>query len=481
MADRVVTVEAVERFLQRNGPGYLKLLGAVRGACDEARARLGAGIVRNVYGRADKQDKTDLAEKAFKAPAKIARAVSRLGHARLEEIEDIIGLTVVVHYPDQVALVEAFVIPLLDMRRVRLNVSKEKKERGYYATHIVFQSDHTDHQNLRCELQIKTMLHDAWAAKTHDLIYKPQTAHDSRFDRMMGLFAESLQGIEILSETLRDMIEERWAAESQWRRILRRTMFDSVPAWVDEDLPAGAAEIRAKLIAEAEKLERSANDDEAIQSIASQINGLSRTNRREAYLLEGYLAMLTDRPADRRRAEARALDWLAIAPGEFHAGRAGEHDVWSVPLILHACGNPEKAIEASEMILAAGGDVSPQICQVVSFNLADFLVEQACFQLPQDPVEQAELKARIENLDAAAIPLRELDETPFLDLEGMIDVAFAADAEILRGAIKKIESGNVGVPSGEAKAAQAYYDVHIRLGWRRLLEAEAKEALLGRK
>jgi ppGpp synthetase/RelA/SpoT-type nucleotidyltranferase len=481
MAKQTATVEGVERFLQRHGSGYLKLLATVRAAADHVSDKLGAGIVRTIYGRTEKQDKTDLVEKAFKAPAKIARAAARSGHARFEEIDDIIGLTVVVHYPDQIALVESSVVPLLDQRRIRLLTSKEKTERGYYATHLLFQSDHTDHQNLRCELQIKTMLHDAWAAKTHDLTYKPQTSHDSRFDRMMGLFAESLQGIEILSETLRDMIEERWAAESRWRRILRRTMFESVPAWVDENFSAEALSIREKLIEASEHLERAQDDDAAIQGLASAINVLSRTHLREAYLLEGYLAMLTDRPGDRQRAERRAIEWLAIAADEFREKRALERDVYSVPLILHACGNPEKAIEASEMLLAGGDDFSPALCQVVSFNLADFLVEQACFQLPADLAEQAELRSRIEALMSRAAPLRADDETPFLDLEGMIDVAFATDSRTLAGAIRKIELGNSHVPEGETETAQAYYEVHIRLAWRRLLEAEAKEALLGRR
>jgi ppGpp synthetase/RelA/SpoT-type nucleotidyltranferase len=481
MSKQGITVEGVERFLQRKGPAYLKLLEAVRTAAEGASQKLGVGIVRSIYGRADKQDKTDLAEKSFKAPSKIAKAAARLGHSRLEEIDDIIGLTVVVHYPDQIRLVELSLVPLLANRRIGIHDNKEKKERGYYATHLVFQSDHTDHQDLRCELQIKTMLHDAWAAKTHDLTYKPQTSHDSRFDRMMSLFAESLQGIEILSETLRDMIQERWAAESRWRKILRRTMFESVPAWVDEDFSPEALAIRGRLIAAAERLERERDDDSVIQPLASDINILGRTQPREAYLLEGYLAMLTDRSADRQRAERRALEWLTIAPKEFSAGRARERDLYSVPLILHACGNPEKAIEASEMLLEAGGDFSPKLCHVVSFNLADFLVEQACFQLPSDPGEQAEMRERIESLLAAAAPLRQQEPTAFLDLEGMIDVAFASDAKTLEGAIRKIEQGNRQVPDREVETAQAYHDVHIRLAWRRLLEAEAKEAFLGRR
>jgi ppGpp synthetase/RelA/SpoT-type nucleotidyltranferase len=473
----LVTVEVVERYLQRHGSAYLKLLASVQSACNHAEQKLGAGVVRTVYGRAEKQTKTDLVEKAFKSPPKIAKAASRSGTDNLQEIEDIIGLTVVVHYPDQIQLLESIVVPLLDKRRVRLNTRNEKKERGYYATHLNFLSDHTDHQDLRCELQIKTMLHDAWAAKTHDLTYKPRAAHDSRFDRMMGLFAESLQGIEILSETLRDMIEEKWAAENRWRRILRRTMFESVPAWVDQELSEDAVKIRAMLIAEAKELERAADDDSAVQSIASMINKLGRNNLREAYLLEGYLAMLTDRPGDRKRAERRALEWLTIAPREFEAGRAKDHDVWSVPLILHACGDLEKAIEASELILSSGDEISPKIRQTVSFNLADFLVEQACFQLPSDTTEQADLRARIESLAAAAASLRAEDDTPFLDLEGMIDVAFASEANILRDAIGKIERGNRAVPQAEIETAQAYYDVHIRLAWRRLLDAESREAL----
>jgi hypothetical protein len=141
---------------------------------------------------------------------------------------DIIGLTVVVYYPDQIEIV---------VREVRahqglfLGVEKDAPvtRNGYHAHHIVVQSNDPAHADLRCEVQVKTMMHDARAAKMHDLNYKPQGYTDKRLSAMMGVFGDALQSIEKQSELLRNLIHERWNAEVGRRRAARRTLFSQLP------------------------------------------------------------------------------------------------------------------------------------------------------------------------------------------------------------------------------------------------------------
>lgn len=98
------------------------------------------------------------------------------------------------------------------------HVSKD----GYHAHHMVFLSDEAKHADLHCEVQVKTMLHDAWAAKTHDLNYKPQGQTDKRLSRMMQVFGDALEFIEVQSELLRHLIHERWNTEVERRWQLSR-------------------------------------------------------------------------------------------------------------------------------------------------------------------------------------------------------------------------------------------------------------------
>lgn len=472
------TVEDVNSFLNEKHPEYAKLLGTVKQVVAEAEKQLGAEVVRTTYTRQSKQAKTNLTFKDCKAPEKIAKKAQKLAEGQsLANITDVIGITVVVYYPDQIDVVYKFMADALKGKYVGDGGSTEKKERGYYARHIDFLSEHTAHRGLYCEVQIKTMLHDAWAAKTHDLTYKPQGIHDNRLDRMMSMFAETLQAVDVMSETLRDMIKERWAIDKRWRKALQKTIYNYVPAWASaRSFPKEGRSIRKWLLVNGERLAGLDRNNRKLQEVASKIDKVAKESPRHGYLLDGYFALMTDHEEDRERARRRALDWLKIAMGTPIVGKAQEYDVWSVPLMLQACGNLELAIEASERILRDKDDLPPELVKAVSFNLANFLVEQACYGLPAAEAEQDTLKTRIEDLIEKARDLENEDNTPFLDLKGMIKVAFSNEAVELREAIGMIEEANSKAPENEREVAQAYYDLNIRLAWRRLLDVESRES-----
>lgn len=94
----------VRTFLNNNDARLRELLSKVREECDKVRDELGVSVVRNIYGRDDKQITSP-----FKTPEKIAIAISRLrergGNHPVSAVQDIIGLTVVVYYPDEIARV----------------------------------------------------------------------------------------------------------------------------------------------------------------------------------------------------------------------------------------------------------------------------------------------------------------------------------------------------------------------------------------
>lgn len=169
------TILEVTRFLSdpRKRP-YAALLDRVAASCNAARNRLGPNVVSRVYGRGDKQG-GDL----FKSPSKIASKLARKRCGGVpcmpREITDIVGLTVVVQYPDQVRKLIAEVTADLDPHGIRAGKIGKVEKPGYFATHADLVSSNAVHGGLACQLQVKTMLHDAWSAKMRDLTLLPSS------------------------------------------------------------------------------------------------------------------------------------------------------------------------------------------------------------------------------------------------------------------------------------------------------------------
>jgi hypothetical protein len=319
---------------------------------------------------------------------------------------------------------------------------------------------------------------------THDLTNKPRVRNDDRLSRMMNAIAETLQAIEVQSETVRDLIHERWNADQAWRDALQSYSFKSLPNWVSMDgYGVEAKELRNLIEANEGHLRTAPDSDPAYQSIAVRVHRLCENVVREGYILRAYLAVVRGQEAEREAAIESALQWLSVADGELREGRAKSYEVWSIPLVLQACGDLAAAIWAGHQLRGGFPSLSEREQKIVSFNLANHLVEDSYFAFPARASEltgragdsfQAAKRA-IEKLMDIAAPLRAEDETAFLDLDGMFAVVFSEKAKEIEAGIEKITAGNTNVPDDARQAASAYYNLHIRMAWRRLLELETSE------
>ena len=160
----------VRMFLAEKGPKYQVLVEQVRSVC-ETIASEQPETVRHIYGRDEKQEGARLANASLKAPNKIAKKwlTNFKPEDAFSEVPDIAGLTAVIYDPHQITGFITVVANKLSSRRINASTPKVKKSDGYYATHVVFTSRNIEHVGLKCELQVKTMLHEAWSSKTHDL------------------------------------------------------------------------------------------------------------------------------------------------------------------------------------------------------------------------------------------------------------------------------------------------------------------------
>jgi len=145
-----------------------------------------------------------------------------------------VGLTLVVSYPDQID----DVIHVLEEELKHASIIIEERENhqrknGYFATHLVCRGVQGV-EILKCEIQLKTLLHDAWSAKMHDLTYKPVGMLDPRLAALMASIADTIDSVENQSQLIRGMIKASWNVEEKARRAARQTFLRVVPARIED-------------------------------------------------------------------------------------------------------------------------------------------------------------------------------------------------------------------------------------------------------
>ena len=471
----VALVKEVDAFLNETRKrNYRQLLESVESACKRAKDRLGPNVVSRVYGRNDKQ-----AGLIFKTNTKIAEKLARKREADSgaspRSITDVIGMTVVVHYPDQIEILIRTVLAELTRESIDSQKVERVRKPGYFATHVDLLSHNAAHDGLFCELQVKTMLHDAWSAKMHDLNYKPAGVIDPRLDAMMRVVADSLESIEAQSQTLRDLITERWRFEARWRAAARGKMFESMPAWLmsSEFFSDGAKALRADLERDRELIHDAESGSDVLRTYVERITRLKTASLREGWVLSAYLGSLRSDEVHAEFASRAIEDWLehALAALNLPESRITLKEIWSAPLACYAIGEIDRGITMSRALLSDARVDLDGMRSVLRFNLANFLTEKEYFaQSSAD--EREHLRTEVEFLITECDNLEAEDPSVFHDLRGMVCVAFANTATDVSAALPLIEMGRSEAPESSRGIADAYYKLHARLAWRRLLELE---------
>jgi ppGpp synthetase/RelA/SpoT-type nucleotidyltranferase len=462
----------VEKFLKDKEKQYITFLDDVRGVAQTMKAHFGGDFVREIYSRKAKQGSE------LKSAAKIAKALAAErkndDSASAYSITDIVGLTILVYYPDQICAGAKW---MWENHGLKAEVKKNEYMHGdgYHAHHMVFFSTDARYPKLSCEVQIKTMLHDAWAAKGHDLNYKPHGKTDARLSRMMQLFGDSLQSIEVQSEVLRNMIHARWNAETNRRQLVRKAVW--IELGRDQTLDPEAMGLLEEIKNAAKKTEMTSGNLQAWNDIFDRIIKLGEPSRRDGVWLAVNMAMVSSKPEHISFASSEVGDFLKSSNKLKPTGMIVERDVWSLPLALSACGDFVSAIDISQRSLDERKDLGARSIITLKFNMANYLAEEACFSAPKDDEERSALRTRIELLIAECTSTKEeIIPNGFQDLRAMVEVALSDDPAKLRLAIDEIHQAMQSVPAKYADYASPYLELHLRVAWRRLLEVEAEKS-----
>jgi ppGpp synthetase/RelA/SpoT-type nucleotidyltranferase len=165
--------------------------------------------------------------------------------APFDEITDLAGVRVVCLYlPDIVAIEQIIREEFVVSEKVDKLTEKASDQFGYGAIHFVVKlgsaskgARYDDLKDLSCEIQVRTVLQDAWAIIDHHLVYKKESAVPKRLQRKLnslaGLFETADDQFQRLREERGEYVQEVRESQNQPEQFLATEInFDSLKEYL---------------------------------------------------------------------------------------------------------------------------------------------------------------------------------------------------------------------------------------------------------
>lgn len=166
----------------------------------------------------------------------------KASEASLFDTPDIVGLTVVVPYPSGISLVSEALDGLVDAGElvaidygrgdggtgIVTRFGRALGSKGYFACHYNVRLPGAGDQQPICEIQVKTLLHDAWGAKTHDLTYKPTGRIGEELLESFDLLGGNLANLDKQSDALRYSIVRAAEVRERKRRAVQIALLTGI-------------------------------------------------------------------------------------------------------------------------------------------------------------------------------------------------------------------------------------------------------------
>lgn len=155
-----------------------------------------------------------------------------------DEIDDFAGVRVVLYRISDIPVIESFLAEEFSVKKVE-NKSKQlgASEMGYGGTHMVVSlgsnyngAKHRGIKKLRCEIQIRTVLQDAWSTISHSLLYK---THLSMPINMQREFNNLSSLLEIADSNFERIIRDKEVLAAEAREESQRSSFLTLPISVE--------------------------------------------------------------------------------------------------------------------------------------------------------------------------------------------------------------------------------------------------------
>ncbi len=152
-----------------------------------------------------------------------------MGKQELPVITDLIGIRVICAFLEDIAEVEKQIVANFNIVEIeKKGASRTFSEFGYESVHVLIKipdklTSNTDVKlppGLVCEIQIRTILQDAWAEVEHELVYKSEfSPFDLPLRRKLATMNASLSLADIIFQEIRDY-QNKLKKEMDFRRSM---------------------------------------------------------------------------------------------------------------------------------------------------------------------------------------------------------------------------------------------------------------------
>lgn len=197
---------------------------------------------------------------------------------KLVALTDMMGIRIICAFIEDLHNVEQQVKDLFDVKEVEYKGSGQNfREFGYESIHVLVaipddcMPEHCDVEipaNIVCEIQIRTILQDAWAEVEHELIYKTEfTPFDMPLRRKLASINASLSLADTIFQEIRDY-QNKLQMETAARR---ESFYEKVDETTSEVSPEKKA--KKKEIARISPFVRGTIDDMLLEAIHAHNNG----------------------------------------------------------------------------------------------------------------------------------------------------------------------------------------------------------------
>jgi hypothetical protein len=456
-----VTSQEVAAFLNANAWRYLDVLRVVKDLlADYMASDEGRGVVYTIYSRGQKQRGGGEFKDVWQIKWNVNE--SRRGDEPLfaiQDVDDIIGVTLVCNYRWQIELAEKFLLSCEKAGNLVVLEAEDKDLRGYKARHLVVGLPDPKYTGIQCELQLKSVLHDAWARWAHDLIYKPRGALPIGMYDQMAAVSKQLEATDEMIAAFKRQIEQSWDRLRERREAssfeIVSAMWDVLPD--DDERRQTLGPIAQELI------------DHPTKYRASDVGGILQ--RIEDFADGSYdlpvCWAITTLAALR---EDDDLDQLALDRIERCIGASDElvHRIGAFSLKAQALfmfNQLPDAVEASLLALDCaqryGNEETLALCRL---NVATFLAELGDKRM--GPSARA-LMAKVKEFRDGEENLQRVE----LDTLGLVEIVFGETREAVAEGMRLCKAALAKEP--ENPAAQRYCELHTLLAEDKLAQLAA--------
>ncbi|HEX8365026.1 MAG TPA: hypothetical protein VF603_07065 [Allosphingosinicella sp.] len=462
----------VDRFLEQKGPDYERFLEDVlRELARYRERRKNSSVVYRVYSRADKQARGERLKSRLGIATKLAEWREKNSRCKVSEIHDIIGITVVVYFEKEIPI---FCHGLTDMRSDVFEIVSDEliSKDDYNARHIIVgkrvgAARERLSVKLLCEIQVKSLLHDGWATRTHDLTYKTKERKDPRIEEQVSALTKLVKSLEEQSDVLRSYIVKDDEDDEVRRDGAVSQLFFQTTQRPATETESEISDMASALLGGRDYFAKCPENDPLLVALLDRWKRVNSTTG-ECRVVSRFMVLLalvrTARDFDSEAIET-IESWIERSTS--NEERAGA--LTYKALALWALGDLARAIDAARVAvryLDDNGLKSRKFRANLAYYVAEhFFISKNAAAGASAPEVEDFLKMRFTGED-------ERNRMSILDTRGAVLIMTATDAEqVWQGQRLCDKARKWAQKHGEDKAVfELFYELHERRARRRLSE-----------